>query len=64
MSDNLKGSAIRGMTRPSRRYGKGRVCAYKGCETRLSQYNRRELCYAHAPVHFPRVRGRILPEGT
>jgi hypothetical protein len=64
MSDTLKGSAIRGMTRPSRRYAQDRVCSHKDCETRLSQYNRRDYCYAHAPVRFPRVRGRILPEGT
>jgi hypothetical protein len=64
MSDTLKGSAIRGMTRPSRRYATDRVCNHPGCETRLSQYNRRDHCYAHAPVRFPRVRGRILPEGT
>jgi hypothetical protein len=64
MSETVKGSAIRGMTRPSRRYAEGRVCSYQGCETKLSQYNRREYCYAHAPVRFPRVRGRILPEGT
>jgi hypothetical protein len=64
MSDTLKGSAIRGMTRPSRRYAVDRVCSHQDCETRLSQYNRRDYCYAHAPVRFPRVRGRILPEGT
>ena len=52
------------MTRPSRRYDKDRVCSDPECETRLSQYNRRDHCYAHAPVRFPRVRGRILPEGT
>ncbi len=64
MSDTMKGSAIKGMTRPSRRYAEGRVCPHPGCVTKLSQYNRREYCYAHAPVKFPRVRGRILPEGT
>jgi hypothetical protein len=64
MSDTMKGSAIKGMTRPSRRYAEGRVCSHAGCVTKLSQYNRRDFCYAHAPVRFPRVRGRILPEGT
>jgi hypothetical protein len=64
MSDTHKGSAIKGMTRPSRRYTTGRVCSAASCETKLSQYNRREFCYVHAPVRFPRVRGRILPEGT
>jgi hypothetical protein len=64
MSDTQKGSAIKGISRPSRKYSKGRVCAAPACETKLSQYNRREFCYPHAPVRFPRVRGRILPEGT
>lgn len=63
-TDSLKGSAIRGMTRPSRRYGQGRVCSHADCETRLSQYNRRDYCYTHAPVRFPRVRGRILAGGA
>jgi hypothetical protein len=64
MTEIHQGSPIRGITRPSRKYAKGRVCAAAGCETKLSQYNRREFCYLHAPVRFPRVRGRILPEGT
>jgi hypothetical protein len=64
MSDIVKGSAIRGISRPSRKFGEDRRCAHPDCGTRLSQYNRREFCYAHAPVRFPRVRGKILPEGT
>lgn len=64
MSDILKGRSIKGVTRPSKEYGADRVCARKDCETKLSRYNRREYCHAHAPVKFPRVRGRILPEGA
>ncbi len=64
MSDNVKGQSIKGVTRPSKDYGDGRACAQAGCTTKLSRYNRREYCYAHAPVKYPRVRGRILPEGT
>lgn len=64
MTETLKGRQIQGGVRPSRKYSEGRVCARKGCDTKLSMYNRREYCYAHAPVRFPRVRGRILPEGT
>jgi len=64
MSDTLKGAAIKGVTRPSKDFGEGRVCAEKRCVTKLSRYNRRDHCYAHAPVKYPRVRGRILPEGT
>lgn len=64
MSDTMKGAQIKGVARPSRDFGAGRVCAKKDCETQLSRYNRREFCFAHAPVKYPRVRGRILPEGT
>ncbi|MPZ53615.1 MAG: hypothetical protein GEU79_12940 [Acidimicrobiia bacterium] len=59
MSDIVKGTAIKGMSRPSRRYGRDRVCAQADCDTKLSQYNKREYCFSHAPVRFPRVRGRV-----
>lgn len=29
------------------------------CETVLSRYNKREACHVHAPVKFPRIRGRF-----
>lgn len=64
MSEILKGKTISGVTRPSKEYGSGRVCGKAGCETKLSRYNRREFCYLHAPVRYPRVRGRIIPDGT
>jgi hypothetical protein len=60
-TDTFKGEKIQSGRRPSRTYAKGRVCAVGGCETKLSMYNRREFCHVHAPVRFPRVRGRILP---
>lgn len=60
MSDSVKGAAIKGMTRPSKRFKTGRVCAKSNCETKLSQYNKAEYCHAHAPVRFPRVRGKIV----
>jgi hypothetical protein len=62
MSDIVKGAAIKGVTRPSRRFAVGRVCSKQGCETKLSQYNKTDYCHAHAPVRFPRVRGKILDE--
>lgn len=64
MSDILKGNSVKGVSRPSRDFGAGRVCSDKGCDTKLSRYNRREYCHNHAPVRYPRVRGRVLPEGT
>jgi hypothetical protein len=60
MSDIVKGAAIKGVTRPSRRFDVNRFCAKQGCETKLSQYNKSDYCHAHAPVRFPRVRGKIL----
>ncbi|MDP8958682.1 MAG: hypothetical protein M3N51_05655 [Actinomycetota bacterium] len=61
MSENvLKGHRIKGGIRASRTYDEGRRCAHKGCETQLSRYNRRDYCYTHAPVRFPRLRGRIV----
>lgn len=62
MSDIVRGAAIKGMTRPSKRFATNRECAKAGCETRLSQYNKAEFCHAHAPVRFPRVRGKIMDE--
>ena len=64
MSDVIKGRSIKGVTRPSKDHGPGRVCAKKDCDTLLSRYNRRDFCYLHAPVKYPRVRGRVLPVGT
>jgi hypothetical protein len=62
MTDTVRGAAIKGVTRPSRRFNTGRVCAKGGCDTRLSQYNKAEYCHAHAPIRFPRVRGKIMDE--
>ena len=42
----------------SRTFGSGRVCAQAGCHTVLSQYNRRDRCWAHAEMKVPRLRGR------
>ncbi|MXX64496.1 MAG: hypothetical protein F4Y75_00255 [Acidimicrobiia bacterium] len=61
MSDALVGSRLPGGVRPSRSYQKGRVCQMEKCSTRISIYNRKEYCNAHAPVNFPRVRGHISP---
>ncbi len=60
MTDTVRGAAIKGMTRPSKRFADGRVCAKPGCETKISRYNKAEFCHAHAPVRFPRVRGKII----
>jgi len=56
----LKGRKFTGATRAPKTYAAQRTCADKGCATKLSQYNRREWCYAHAPTRYPRLRGRIV----
>lgn len=58
----LRGYHIRGRLRAPRATDERRFCATKGCATRLSRYNRREQCYAHAPTRFPRIRGRVVTE--
>lgn len=63
MGDTLKGKKPRGYVRKPRVYPQDRVCSHKGCDTRLSQYNARPTCRQHTPVRFPRVRGRIAPDG-
>ena len=59
----LKGRKFTGATRPPKTYAGARTCADKSCTTKLSQYNRREWCYAHAPTKYPRLRGRIVTSG-
>ena len=62
MTDGLKASLIKGGIRPSKSFEQGRVCNDESCETKLSIYNKRDFCFNHAPVKYPRVRGRILQE--
>ncbi len=63
MAENiLKGRRSLGGTRAPRIYSAERTCEMTDCTTRLSKYNRREFCFAHAPTKFPRLRGRIVPE--
>ena len=54
-------TAGRARRRP-KTYGSDRVCDERSCETRLSQYNRSEFCFQHAPVKFPRMRGEFTEE--
>ncbi len=54
----IRGSRTQALPRASQKFPEGRVCESPGCETRLSTYNRRERCWAHAEVKIPRLRGR------
>ena len=40
----MRGAKVRQLPRPNRSYAKDRVCAAEGCDTRLSMYNRWDLC--------------------
>jgi len=54
----IRGSRTQALPRASQKFPQGRVCESPGCETRLSTYNRRERCWAHAEMKIPRLRGR------
>ncbi|MCL1692148.1 MAG: hypothetical protein M3096_00545 [Actinomycetia bacterium] len=61
MNDNvMRGRRLDGGSRPPKTYSTERLCASSGCDTKLSRYNRREFCFAHAPIKYPRLRGRIV----
>lgn len=61
MAENvMKGRRLTGANRAPKTYSTERLCAKQGCSTKLSRYNRREWCYAHAPTKFPRLRGRVV----
>ncbi len=60
----IRGSRPQGLPRASQKFPEGRVCSVQGCETRLSTYNRREKCWAHADMKVPRLRGRKPAAGS
>ena len=60
----IRGSRPQALPRASRKYPEGRVCAAPDCETRLSTYNRRDRCWAHAEMKVPRLRGRKPAAGS
>ncbi len=61
MSETAVGATpISGHDRPSRAFGKNRVCKEPGCGTRLSMYNNGRFCYQHEPMATPRTRGRKI----
>jgi hypothetical protein len=54
----IKGSRALALPRANKTAPEGRVCAQSECETRLSRYNKRDKCWAHAEMKVPRLRGR------
>jgi hypothetical protein len=60
----VRGSRPQALPRASQTFAKGRICAHPDCETRLSTYNRRDKCWAHAEMKVPRLRGRKPAAGS
>ena len=60
----IQGHKPQGLPRASRQYAEGRICAHPGCATKLSRYNRRDRCWAHAEMKVPRLRGRKPAAGS
>ncbi|MDP9068473.1 MAG: hypothetical protein M3N53_09070 [Actinomycetota bacterium] len=64
-NDNaIRGSRPQAVPRASRKFPEGRVCAAPDCVTRLSTYNKRDRCWAHAEMKVPRLRGRKPAAGS
>ena len=57
---SVQGSPFVGSDRPSRSFGKGRVCTHPECGTKLSLYNPGKYCYQHEPMAVPRTRGKKI----
>ena len=60
----IRGSRPQALPRASQKFPEGRICTVQGCETRLSTYNRRDKCWAHADMKVPRLRGRKPAAGS
>jgi hypothetical protein len=57
---SLSGHTLSGGERPSKAFGKGRICREPGCTTKLSMYNNGKYCYQHEPMAVPRPRGQKI----
>lgn len=47
----LKARSVGDHRRPLKRFEVGRTCEEASCDTRLSVYNPKRLCWQHEPVH-------------
>ena len=54
----IQGARISALPRRNTQFAEDRVCTHPDCTTRLSIYNRRDTCFAHAGFKVPRLRGR------
>jgi hypothetical protein len=57
---SLGGQMLSGGERPSRSFGRNRVCRQVGCTTKLSMYNNGKYCFQHEPMAVPRTRGKKI----
>jgi hypothetical protein len=62
--DAIRGSRALTLPRASKKAPEGRICSQEDCVTRLSTYNKRERCWAHAEMKVPRLRGRKPAAGS
>ncbi|MGI8774601.1 MAG: hypothetical protein ACR2KQ_06255 [Actinomycetota bacterium] len=62
--DAIRGSKALALPRANKKAPQGRVCAQSECDTRLSTYNKRDKCWAHAEMKVPRLRGRKPATGS
>ena len=62
MSSTLTASSVKPGVRRSKSYTSGRICDFSGCQTVISIYNKKKLCFLHSPVSYPRVRGHLPRE--
>lgn len=56
--EEIVGYRVLPQGRAPRKFSTGRVCADRSCSTLLSTYNRKDTCFRHSPIRFPRTRGR------
>lgn len=62
--NSIRGTKPQALPRASQQFPEGRICSAPGCGTKLSTYNRRERCWAHAEMKVPRLRGRKPAAGS
>jgi hypothetical protein len=58
----VKGTRPQKLPAASREEPEGRVCAANGCDTLLSVYNSRDVCWQHSDLTFPNYRGKRLSD--
>jgi hypothetical protein len=63
-NEAIRGSRTLALPRANKKAAEGRICSHAGCGTKLSVYNKREKCWAHAEMKVPRLRGRKPAAGN